>query len=107
MEGRALVHTLWPSLLLALVFSQLIPLVGLTISVDNVHAQRAFEKAGFRIARQDDPPGSDIVISWSLSSTENSRSNSLKPNQSMKPTPSRNNPSVFATTPCRGLSPSR
>jgi RimJ/RimL family protein N-acetyltransferase len=34
-----------------------IPLVGLTTSVDNVHAQRAFEKAGFRIARQYDPPG--------------------------------------------------
>jgi hypothetical protein len=30
-----------------------------------------------------------------------------RPNQSMKPTPQRNNLSVFAKTPCRGLSLSR
>jgi aminoglycoside 6'-N-acetyltransferase len=34
-----------------------VPLIGLTTSVANVHAHRAFKKAGFRIARQYDPNG--------------------------------------------------
>jgi aminoglycoside 6'-N-acetyltransferase len=34
-----------------------VPLIGLTTSVENVLAHRAFEKAGFRITRQYDPNG--------------------------------------------------
>jgi aminoglycoside 6'-N-acetyltransferase len=34
-----------------------VPLIGLTTSVANVRAHRAFEKAGFRITRQYDPNG--------------------------------------------------
>jgi aminoglycoside 6'-N-acetyltransferase len=34
-----------------------VPLIGLTTSVANVHAHRAFERAGFRITRQYDPNG--------------------------------------------------
>lgn len=34
-----------------------VPLIGLTTSVANTHAHRAFERAGFRIARQYDPNG--------------------------------------------------
>ncbi len=34
-----------------------VPLIGLTTSVNNIHAHRGFEKAGFRIARQYDPNG--------------------------------------------------
>jgi len=34
-----------------------VALIGLTTSVANVHAHRAFEKAGFRITRQYDPNG--------------------------------------------------
>jgi RimJ/RimL family protein N-acetyltransferase len=34
-----------------------VPLMGLTTSVANVHAHHAFERAGFRIARQYDPNG--------------------------------------------------
>jgi len=34
-----------------------IPLMGLTTSIENTRAHRAFEKAGFRIARQYDPNG--------------------------------------------------
>jgi len=34
-----------------------LPLVGLTSSVENVYAHKAFEKAGFRIARQYTPEG--------------------------------------------------
>lgn len=33
------------------------PLLGLTTSIDNVSARRAFEKAGFRVLRQYEPPG--------------------------------------------------
>ena len=32
-----------------------VALIGLTTSVDNVHAHRGFERAGFRISRQYDP----------------------------------------------------
>jgi aminoglycoside 6'-N-acetyltransferase len=34
-----------------------VPLIGLTTSVANIRAHRAFEKAGFRITRQYDPNG--------------------------------------------------
>ncbi|MEX2223656.1 MAG: GNAT family N-acetyltransferase [Candidatus Rokuibacteriota bacterium] len=34
-----------------------VPLLGLTTSVENTRAHRAFEKAGFHIARQYDPTG--------------------------------------------------
>jgi aminoglycoside 6'-N-acetyltransferase len=34
-----------------------VPLIGLTTSVENHRAHRAFEKAGFRIVRQYDPNG--------------------------------------------------
>ncbi|HSE06683.1 MAG TPA: GNAT family N-acetyltransferase [Methylomirabilota bacterium] len=34
-----------------------VPLLGLTTSVENTRAHRAFEKAGFRIARQYEPAG--------------------------------------------------
>jgi len=34
-----------------------VALIGLTTSVDNVHAHRGFERAGFRISRQYDPNG--------------------------------------------------
>jgi aminoglycoside 6'-N-acetyltransferase len=34
-----------------------VPQLGLTTSVDNARAQRAFEKAGFPITRQYQPPG--------------------------------------------------
>lgn len=106
-EGRALVHTLWPSLLLAFVPSPLFlssaSRFPSTTSTPSARLRRRASGSHDSTTHR----GSDIVILWSLSSTENSRSNSLKPNQSMKPTPSRNNPSVFATTPCRGLSPSR
>jgi aminoglycoside 6'-N-acetyltransferase len=33
-----------------------IPLVGVSTSIDNVSARRAFEKAGFRVSRQYTPP---------------------------------------------------
>ncbi|PSB09901.1 N-acetyltransferase [filamentous cyanobacterium CCP1] len=50
-----------PKALLVLV-SQLrqkgdVPLVGLTTSVENLSAQRAYAKAGFRILREYNPPG--------------------------------------------------
>jgi RimJ/RimL family protein N-acetyltransferase len=34
-----------------------VPLIGLTTSIENTRAHRAFEKAGFRITRQYDPGG--------------------------------------------------
>jgi aminoglycoside 6'-N-acetyltransferase len=34
-----------------------VPLIGLTTSIENTRAHRAFEKAGFRIERQYDPDG--------------------------------------------------
>lgn len=34
-----------------------VPLLGLTTSIENIRAHRAFEKAGFHIARQYDPTG--------------------------------------------------
>jgi RimJ/RimL family protein N-acetyltransferase len=43
-----------------------IPLAGLTSSVDNANAHRAFEKAGFHIARQYSPPGFGLCHLFTL-----------------------------------------
>jgi aminoglycoside 6'-N-acetyltransferase len=43
-----------------------IPLVGLTSSVSNSRAHRAFEKAGFHIARQYSPPGFGLCHLFTL-----------------------------------------
>ena len=60
-DERATGHGVGPAALQALTATlrrdATVPLLGLTTSVENTRAHRAFEKAGFRISRQYSPAG--------------------------------------------------
>lgn len=55
--GKGLGHAALAALVAKVREDQSVPLIGLTSSVENARAHRAFEKAGFRIVGQYDPNG--------------------------------------------------